>query len=267
MHQSPLPPLRLLISEPNFPHVHMERDAELLRAFSASVSTSVSVSASEQTPLLHYYDWSVPSLTYGYFACPHTLLHLDQLKRYGWHAARRPTGGGVIFHLTDFAFSLLIPRSHPYVCGSPHANYAWINALVLQAIQPFLGGGAHLAHMDVDREACQEEDVLIGNRRPTFCMAQISCYDLVVDGKKVGGAAQRKTREGLLHQGSLYLADPPFEIIQEVVREGQQMVQTMRETSRPLMTQALSAEALCMLRCELRHALYESLSRAFAVSV
>jgi lipoate-protein ligase A len=33
-------------------------------------------------------------------------------------------------------------------------------------------------------------------------------FDLVALGQKLGGAAQRRTREGMLHQGSLLLPDP-----------------------------------------------------------
>lgn len=238
--------LHLLISDPELPHVPMQRDAEFLLTL--------------KEPLLHCYSWSAPVLTYGYFARPDALLHLDQLARFGWHASRRPTGGGVIFHITDFAFSLLIPRAHPRVMRNPYANYAWINALVLKAIAPFF-----TPEMRLDlapREAPDEEALQVANLRPTFCMAAISRYDLVVEGKKIGGAAERLTRDGLLHQGSLYLSDPPYEIIQDIVQNGKAVVNTMREVSRPLLGGAPSSDELQAIRSRLCHALYDTFSNA-----
>ena len=41
-------------------------------------------------------------------------------------------------------------------------------------------------------------------------MAKPTPFDLVIEGKKVGGAAQRRTRKGLLHQGSLSVCPPPI---------------------------------------------------------
>lgn len=240
-------PLRLLVSAPNLPNIHMERDAELLRE-------------PLHTPLLHYYDWSVPSLTYGYFANPQALLHEDQLARHGLYAARRPTGGGVIFHLTDFAFSLLIPSTHPKLSSRPLDNYAWVNRLVLQAIAPFLSSDMQAELSISSTENGLEDSIEIGKRRPTFCMAETSRYDLILGGKKIGGAAQRQTRNGLLHQGSIYLVNPPFEVIQEVMQNGQQITRFMQESSQPLMPGPCSIETLKILRENLREKLYAILT-------
>lgn len=242
-------PLQLLVSVPNLPHVHMERDAELLRN-------------PLEAPLLHYYDWSLPSLTYGYFANPEALLHQDQLAIYGLHAARRPTGGGAIFHLTDLAFSLLIPNNHPKLSLSPLENYAWVNNLVLQAIKSFLPLDDQLALSIPLVEQDVNASIEIAARRPTFCMAETSKYDLMVGTKKIGGAAQRQTRNGLLHQGSIYLAPPPFEIIEKVMQRGDQIARIMKENSKPLVSACLATQ-LSQLRQQLREKLHTTLSLGF----
>lgn len=240
--------VRLLISDLALPHVPMQRDTELLGTL--------------KEPLLHCYSWSAPTLTYGYFARPDHLLHLDQLERYGWHAARRPTGGGVIFHVSDFTFSLFIPHTHPHVKRCPDANYAWINALVLKAVAPFFALD-ECADLGLDLAEVEErkqggEMLAIGQLRPTFCMATLSRYDLIVGQKKIGGAAQRQTRDGLLHQGSIYLADPPFEIIQDVVKNGKEVVEVMRKSSLPLLAHAPSKDELQSVRRTLSTALYDT---------
>ena len=40
------------------------------------------------------------------------------------------------------------------------------------------------------------------------CFAKPVRFDIVADERKLSGAAQRRTREGLLHQGSILLPDP-----------------------------------------------------------
>lgn len=246
-------PLQLVLSEPNLPHVHMQHDGQALQAFSHE---------ERKAPILHCYNWSVPSLTYGYFARPEALLHLEALQAGGWHAAKRPTGGGVIFHVSDFAFSLLIPNAYVST-RNPYRNYAWINQLVLKAITPLFGLGGSVP-VDLAKTPCQEEgceNIAIGCLRPAFCMAEISPFDLVIEGKKVGGAAQRHTRHGLLHQGSLYLTHPPFEAMQTLLQDGKRIVQAMRLNSRPLIEEVgVSEKKLQEVRGCLTQALYRTFS-------
>ena len=83
-------------------------------------------------PVLHFYEWEFPSATYGYFADPASLLFLDQIGPL--NLARRPTGGGVIFHIWDFAFSILVPANSALYSVNTLSNYALINAIVLSSI-------------------------------------------------------------------------------------------------------------------------------------
>ena len=75
---------------------------------------------------------SVPHLRLFYRSGRH--LDLKALEASGLHLARRPTGGGIIFHLTDFAFSVLIPANHPSFSQNTLENYALVNRPVAFAI-------------------------------------------------------------------------------------------------------------------------------------
>ena len=61
--------------------------------------------------ILHFYDWDRPSFTHGYFVDPQQYLNLQALRSMGVKWARRPTGGGIVFHTTDLAFSVLVPSA------------------------------------------------------------------------------------------------------------------------------------------------------------
>ena len=145
-------------------------------------------------PQVHIYAWRAPSLTYGYFMRPEQWLDLAALKQAGYETARRPTGGGILFHTHDLSFSVLIPKGHTSLSDNTLENYRLINDKVKEAISPFI----------------PEKSELLVSETPnsSFCMAQPTIYDVMVNGKKVGGAAQRRTRTGLLHQGTICLQTP-----------------------------------------------------------
>lgn len=191
------------------PEAVMAKDASLLEQLNPA-----------GRPMIHFYEWSVPCLTFGYFTDPARHLDLKALEAAGLHLARRPTGGGIIFHLTDFAFSVLIPANHPAFSHNTLENYALVNRFVALAI-------SELAPSTPD---LHEEALCTKGEAPSFCMAKPTPFDLVIEGKKVGGAAQRRTKKGLLHQASLSLCPPPFELLGKVLRD-RHVLDSMRENS------------------------------------
>lgn len=154
-------------------------------------------------PCLRFYEWNGPSATYGYFLNPSDYFKTDS----DLGLARRPTGGGVILHVDDLAFSIIVPASHPFYALNSLHSYQMINSLVLQAIQKVIPS----------KELYLQED-LPEAPRGGFCMAKATKYDLLHDGKKVGGAAQRKTKKGLLHQCSLCLEMPAPAILAQLLK-------------------------------------------------
>lgn len=203
-------------------------------------------------PILHLYEWEGPCLTYGYFIDPSRHLRMEGLARHGIRTARRPTGGGIILHLTDLAFSVLLPADHPSFSLNTLDNYAVINQKVAQAVALFKGGVE--ASLLVDEPRCASKEC-----RP-FCMAKPTQYDLMVEGKKVGGAAQRRTKQGLLHQGSLSLTFPPLEMLQDILLEDFSVLQAMQENSYCLLPEETTSQELEKARAKLKELLQVTLS-------
>lgn len=202
---------------------------------------------SDQQPKLHFYNWLGNSLTYGYFAKPENFLNLSAIEYYGIKMARRPTGGGIIFHQTDLAFSVLIPASHPEFSINALDNYCFINQKVSQAI-------SHFSHQQVNAglwiPKCSS-----GECSSQFCMSKPTQYDLMVEGKKVGGAAQRKTKWGFLHQGSLSLTLPCWELLEKVIRD-KQILGDMQKHTYPLLKNEISDKKIAQAKHELKEALH-----------
>jgi lipoate-protein ligase A len=190
--------------------------------------------ALEKKPILHFYEWNCPSVTYGYFLDPKKFFCLDALERKEISLARRPTGGGIIFHLWDFAFSALVPSGHPGYSQNILKNYAYINQAVLGAVREFLD-------QKNDLELTSEDGALLGQGCEYFCMAKPTKYDVMLNGKKVAGAAQRKTKDGFLHQGSISLLMPCSQTIEAVLLPDFPVLEAMNTFTFPL----LGKEASC----------------------
>ena len=144
-------------------------------------------------PLLRLYGWQRPSLSFGYFG-NYSEMALFAEER---DVVRRWTGGGTVLHGTDVTYSIVIPRSHP-VYGQPAT-------VIYSAI--------HTAICNVLRKL--GDDVVLadgaGPRISDVCFANPVKADVLVGGRKIAGAAQRRTRLGLLQQGSIQHENLPPE--------------------------------------------------------
>lgn len=216
------------------PQELMDKDATLLAQLSDS-----------SQPILHFYEWDRDCLSYGYFIHPSDHLDLSALQAYQIEMVRRPTGGGIIFHLTDFAFSVLIPSCHPRFSLNTLENYAWVNNLVLQAIAPLL-------HSLESPSLHKNEASGISQSNCSFCMGRPTQFDIVIQNKKIGGAAQRRTRQGLLHQGTLSLAFPDRNMLRDVLKGNSSLLAAMQDTTYTFLKNPWKKEDLIDLKNEVK---------------
>lgn len=191
------------------PEKNMQIDSDLLEKLTP-----------DGQPILHLYDWADKSATYGYFTNPFQHLTEEGVKMHGIKLAKRPTGGGIIFHTTDYAFSILIPSRHKHFSLNTLENYAFVNSLVIKAISHFLG---------TIPELLPNEPNPLDNHCKHFCMAKPTKYDVILQGKKVGGGAQRRTKNGFLHQGSIALTSPDF--LSDILQPGTAVKEAMESNS------------------------------------
>ena len=132
-------------------------------------------------PTLRLYRWARPATSFGYFGKWSDALAAGPER----DLVRRWTGGGIVLHGHDLTFSLIVPRTHPFCAISPRESYRAIHECLAGAI-----AGATLA------PAAQP---------PTSaaCFQNPVQHDILLADRKVVGGAQRRTKSGLLHQGSI----------------------------------------------------------------
>ncbi len=237
--------LQILDTGTSTADANMACDAELLHNLAAN-----------PMPILHLYDWASDSLTYGYFVNPAEHLNLSALNKWKLSTAKRPTGGGLLFHTCDLAFSFVLPASHSSFSNNTLTNYATVNTAVLQAIQPLQKSCQPLTLLPQQPPATDQSS-------QRFCMAHPTKFDIMLDGRKVGGAAQRRTKNGLLHQGSICLTSVPQDCLADVLLSGTQVAQSMHATSYPLLGPDASQQAVVSARQELRQLLMQSFKERF----
>lgn len=166
-------------------------------------------------PILHLYDWAKPSATYGYFVQPEKHLDLSM----GVDFARRPTGGGIVFHIWDLAFSFLMPSNSRHFSLSTLDNYKFVNKAVLEVATAYFSLAPELILKDGEDLAADCQN---------FCMAKPTQYDVVYQGKKIAGAAQRRRKQGYLHQGTISLCAPDLRLLSEVLLSKEDVVRAMQ---------------------------------------
>jgi lipoyl(octanoyl) transferase len=164
----------LLESGPDDPAWNMALDQALLEH-----------SAALGAPVLRFYSWNVPAASFGYsqrYCDIEKNTHLRPL-------IRRPTGGGLVPHDADWTYSLAVPPCHPWYEWKAVESYRRLHLWIRDAFSR-LGVASELAPWRV-KEA------------PGQCFAGAEKDDLLWRGRKIAGAAQRRTRQGLLAQGSV----------------------------------------------------------------
>jgi lipoate-protein ligase A len=201
-------------------------------------------------PVLHFYAWIKDSATYGHFVNPSKFLK----PHHGLELARRPTGGGIVFHMWDMAFSVLVPAECPEFSGNTLENYAFVNRAVLGAVKQFLGA----ASLSLTPDDFAPWDPNCSH----FCMAKPTKYDLIWEGKKIAGAAQRKTRKGFLHQGTIALFNPDIEYLEKILLPGTQVREAMLAHTCPLLRSSAGQQEVKEAKHTLRSLLATHLSHS-----
>jgi lipoyl(octanoyl) transferase len=146
-------------------------------------------------PSIRFYRWRSPAVSFGYFG-KFSDVAIYAAKR---DLVRRWTGGGIVFHGDDLTYSIVIPASDPVFDESSIAIYEKIHRALCAALVK-TGQRAVVA---VDPAGFSAATRAAVNASGYNCFANPVRADVMMDGRKIAGAAQRRTRRGLLQQGSI----------------------------------------------------------------
>jgi lipoate-protein ligase A len=166
--------VRLIVEEGYSPAGNMARDEALFREFP---------DAGE--PVWRIYTWERPAVTFG-------RLQPYRGEKGAVPVIRRLTGGGVVPHGADLTYCVVRERRQGY------ENYRSIIEVLAEALRA----------VGIDCEVWEEEEKGAAGR----CFASLAPFDIYVNGRKLAGCAQYRTRDAVMHHGSIANGSPPAEL-------------------------------------------------------
>ena len=141
-------------------------------------------------PIFRLYSWNPNCFTIGRFQ---KIEDIQNPKQYGDEWAKRVTGGGLLLPGWDVAYSIILPikmlgnrsvkESYEYLCGFLFDFYRGLGLNPTWA-------------KDIFAEQLSQSP---------FCQEGFEPYDIIIDGKKIGGNAQKRTKNFILQHGSIPL--------------------------------------------------------------
>ncbi|MBK8479279.1 MAG: lipoate--protein ligase family protein [Opitutaceae bacterium] len=152
-----------------------------------------------------HYEWRGPAWTFGY--SQKIAFVRPQLPADARDLCRRATGGGVVDHTDDWTYALVIPRRHPLYDARATESYR----LVHEALASALVAQGVPAELEKRVATADEAEPAAGMGAPPagpagVCFQRAEIFDVVhrASRAKIAGAAQKRNKNGLLLQGSIW---------------------------------------------------------------
>jgi lipoate-protein ligase A len=149
--------------------------------------------AAAARPTLRLFRWNRPAISLGLKQAPPPWVNVSALSAHGIDVVRRPTGGGIALHGSDVSCSVVAPLMPGRRIG-----------VLMDGVASLLCRGLRALGV---RAAWERETASAA--RITYCLTERSPYALMVDGRKLGGLAIRRTPVSWLIQGSLLVRALP----------------------------------------------------------
>lgn len=169
----------------------MERDEAMAQACAA-----------DGIPRLRFYSWQPWALSLGYNQ-DIAQINVAEVEQRGYGIVRRPTGGRAVFHAEEITYAVAMVGKGQGVQDS----YAAINQALLRGFQLLGATGIEFNRSQPDfREH-------YASTESASCFSASALSELMWQGRKLAGSAQRRYSNVLLQHGSILLGDAHLEII------------------------------------------------------
>jgi lipoate-protein ligase A len=164
------------------------------RPGSLNMALDESMLLSAREPWMRVYQWSEPTISIGFSQETDRVL----AEHRGWPLVRRWTGGGVVVHDGDWTYTLAAPQGSPLCEMRATESYRLIHEAMVAAL-----GECGITDCQLQPESTSDG---MG-----VCFVEPAKFDVVQGGQKIAGAAQRRTKAGFLHQGTVQPLRVPIE--------------------------------------------------------
>ncbi len=170
---------RLIITQNLSSKINSNIDKALFKAFK-----------NDSFPILRLYSWE-DCITFG------AGQNIDDYKQlqsdYKNNVSKRLTGGGVLFHGHDISYTILL-NPNTIENRDVKETYFFICQFLLKFYEDF----------GLKPKFAKDEESIVLSKSP-FCQVGFEAYDIIIDGKKIGGNAQKRAKNCILQHGSIPL--------------------------------------------------------------
>ena len=184
---------------------------------------------------LRFYRWETATLSLGYFQ---KLADRDQHSgSLQCPVVRRASGGGAIVHDQELTFSLALPSDNRW-SKKNNELYRSVHGCIVGALER-VGIKAYQYEKSIKNAGAKTQQSIESEDscpNPFLCFHRRTDGDIVLDGDKVGGSAQRRAKNAILQHTSLLLrrstaADelPGIEDLVEVVLDEDRLIEDLVE--------------------------------------
>lgn len=149
-----------------------------------------------KSAVFRHYDWSEPAITFGY---TQRIKEVKTVTPDNIRLCRRITGGGIVDHRRDWTYALAL---HPQLAAA-QIPATELYETIHNCIQKALATQAIETQLAPCPRACGNAPVK-PPAGPGQCFVLPVANDVMhPDGRKIAGAAMKRTRQGILIQGSI----------------------------------------------------------------
>lgn len=149
------------------------------------------VASGRSAPVLRLYRWNSPTLTLGYGQRVEGRVDTATCRELGIEVVRRPTGGRAVLHDREATYAVISPERTTVFPGGVIGNYRVIAGVLESVVQSF-GLAPEFAPVRGK-----------GGGEGTNCFLAPSACELLLQGRKMTGSAQRRSAGAFLQHGSI----------------------------------------------------------------
>ena len=157
-------------------------------------------------PVLRFYTWDPPAVSLGRFQDEATSVDLAACRKHGIDVVRRVTGGRAVLHRHELTYSVISPSDNDLFPNDVLGTYKVLAAGLLAGLAR-LGVSAEMVSPTGDRA-----EMVKRNPKEPSCFSSPSWYEILANGRKIAGSAQRRLAGAFLQHGSILIEyDPVLE--------------------------------------------------------
>jgi lipoyl(octanoyl) transferase len=154
----------------------------------------------ESSPTIRFYTWLTPAVSIGYFQQISRDIDLAACRKKSIDLIRRPTGGKAVFHEHDLTYAVVGLEHRDGFPADILETYRVISRCLIRGLRD----------LGIDAAMAEEGRTLPEIPAKASCFSAPSRYELLVNGRKICGSAQVRSRGSFLQHGSLLLDFDPL---------------------------------------------------------